>query len=77
MDDILDTKAPCCHTCDGGMTTISSSEDIVDRVPGYYEFYKQRQLRAVFAYILSKIQQNNYKVDNTIKQDIDNVLKSL
>lgn len=79
MDEnsILNTKVNFWYTRDGGMTTISSNKDIVDRVPSYYEFYRKRQQNMVFAYILSKIKDNEYKIDSIIKQDIDNALKLL
>lgn len=77
MDDIIDTKFNLWYTSDGGMTTISSNKDIVDRVPSYYEYYRKRQQNMVFAFILGKIQENEYKIDSKIKQDIDNALKLL
>lgn len=76
-DSILDTKYNFWYTRDGSLTSISSGRDVVDRVPSYYEYYRKRQQNMVFAFILGKIQENEYKIDDKIKQDIDNALKLL
>lgn len=76
-DSILDTKFNLWYIRDGSLTTISSNRDIVARVPTFYEFFRNQHQNMVFATILGKIKNNNYKIDEEFKQYIDNALKLL